>query len=419
MDTSRNFLGSRRVSRLLTSFSIPTYRWVWASTLFVFMNRITSILAQGWLVLQLTDSPFWVGLAAGLQGVGQFAFGIFGGVLIDRLDRRRVMVWADVVGGMVALTVAVLVLTDRIALWHVLVGSFMQGTYFAFRWPATSTIVYTVVGPQRMLNASAAQMLAFNVARVLGSSIVGALIAAWGVSAGYFFTAACSFSAAALMLVVRGSFISEAASEPFWPATRAGIHYARRNKGIWQLLGLCATVEMFGYSHLILLPVIARDMLNVGATGLGFLSSAGGIGALISTVIVGSLGDYRNKGALLVSSTVLSGLFLVLFAFSPWYMLSLALIAIVGGMLMVYDVTLQTLLLLLSSDAMRGRVQGLFAFTVGSNSLGGFILGGVASVASAPFALAMGGGIIVTAVLYGLPALGRLRPMGNGAAAAD
>ncbi len=403
-------------TRLLTSFSLPTYRWVWASTLFFFMTRITTILMQGWLVLQLTDSPFWVGLTAVVQGVGQFAFSIFSGVLIDRLDRRRVVIVVDGIGGMVALTIALLALTEQIALWHVIGASFMQGVYLSFRWPATSTIVYAVVGPQRMLNASASQMLGFNIARVLGSTIVGGLIAAWGVSAGYFFAAACSFSAAILMLMVHGSFISRDILEPFWQATQAGINYTRTNKSIWYLLGLSVVVEMFGYSHLFLLPLIARDMLEVGATGLGFLSAAGGIGALLSTVIVGSLGDYQNKGVLLISSTVLGGLFLVFFAFSPWYMLSLALITIVGATLMAYDVTLQTLLLLLSNDAMRGRVQGLFVFTISSNSFGALILGGVASVASTSFALAMGGGIIVAAVLYMLSTLARLKPIGNEAA---
>jgi len=405
-------------TRLLTSFSVPTYRWVWASTLFVFITRMTSLLVQGWLILQLTGSPFWVGLAAGMQGVGQFTFSIFSGVLIDRLDKRRVMIWADGAGGMVALTIAVLVLTDQIALWHVLFGSFMQGVYFSFRWPATSTVVYAVVGPQRMLNASASQMLALNVARVLGSAIVGALISAWGVSAGYFFVAVCYISAATLMLAVRGSFISRDALEPFWQATKAGIHYSRTNRPIWYLLGLSAVVEMFGYSHLVLLPIIAHNMLEVGAAGLGFLSAAGGMGALISTVLVGSLGDYRNKGALLVSSTILGGLFLMFFALSPWYMLSLALITVAGGMLMAYDVTLQALLLLLSSDAMRGRVQGLFAFTISANSFGGLILGGVASATGGPIALAMGGGIIIATGLYMLSTLATLRPMGGGAAAA-
>ncbi len=366
---------------------------------------------QGWLVLQLTDSPFWVGLVAVIQGVGQFAFSVFSGVLIDRLDRRWVVIVADGIGGMVALTIALLTLTERVALWHILVASFMQGVYLSFRWPATSTIVYAVVGPQRMLNASAAQMLGFNIARVLGSAIVGGLIAVWGVSAGYFFAAACSFSAAILMLMVHGSFISRDILESFWQATQAGIHYTRTNKPIWYLLGLSVVVEMFGYSHLFLLPLIAHDMLEVGAIGLGFLSTAGGIGALFSTVIVGSLGDYQDKGLLLVSSTLLGGLFLVFFAFSPWYMLSLALITIVGAMLMAYDVTLQTLLLLLPSDAMRGRVQGLFVFTISSNSLGALVLGGIASVASTSFALVMGGGIIVAVALCMLSTLNHFGPI--------
>ncbi|MFQ5410494.1 MAG: MFS transporter [Anaerolineales bacterium] len=395
---------------MLVSFRVPAYRWVWASTFFVFTNRITTILAQGWLVLQLTDSALWVGIAAGVQGAGQFTFSVFSGVLLDRLDRRRVALCADFLAAAVALALAALVVTERVALWHVLVAAFSQGLYFAFRWPATSMIVFAVVGPRHLLNASAAQMLALNVARVFGSAMVGALMAAWGVGAGYAFAATCLLGAGALMFAVRGSFTSNSTQEPFGHALREGVRYARASKPIFHLLVLSATVEMFGYSHLVLLPIIARDVLAVGEVGLGFISAAAGAGALISTLIVGSLGDFRNKGALLVSSTLFGGLFLALFAFSPWYVLSLVLIAIAGGALMTYDVTLQTLLLMLSSDTMRGRVQGLFAFTVGSNSLGGLLLGGLAALAGAPLALAMGGGIIIATTLRMLPTLGRMHP---------
>ncbi len=201
------------------------------------------------------------------------------------------------------------------------------------------------------------------------------------------------------MLMTAGPFVSGVAIEPLGQAARAGIKYARANKPIWLLLILSVIVEMFGYSHIALLPIFARDVLDVGAVGLGLLGSAGGVGALVGTLIVGSLGDYSRKGPLLVISTLLSGLFLAGFALSQWYLLSLALIALAGAMLMVYDVTLQTLLLVLSDGQMRGRVQGLFAFTIGSNSLGALLLGSIAAVLSAPFALGLAGGILAATAL--------------------
>jgi len=209
--------------KLLASFAIPTYRWVWASTLFVFGNRIASLLAQGWLVLQLTDSPLAVELAAGLQGVGQFAGSIFSGVLVDRLDRRHVAILVDAVAGMAALSIVGLVLTEQIALWHILIAAFVQGMVFAFRWPAMSTIVFAIVGSRHMLNTSASQMLALNIARVFGSGIVGTLINAWGVSSGYMFATACSIMAAACMLMTAGLFVSGVAIEPLGQAARAWI----------------------------------------------------------------------------------------------------------------------------------------------------------------------------------------------------
>jgi len=171
---------------------------------------------------------------------------------------------------------------------------------------------------------------------------------------------------------------------------------------------LSVIVEMFGYSLIALLPIFARGVLDVGAVGLGLLGSAGGVGALVSTLIVGSHSGYSRKGPLMVVSTFLSGLFLAGFALSPWYLLSLALIALAGAMLMTYDVTLQTLLLVLSDGQMRGRVQGLFAFTIGSNFLGALLLGSIAAVLSAPLALGLAGGILTATTLQMRKTLERL-----------
>jgi MFS family permease len=167
-----------------------------------------------------------------------------------------------------------------------------------------------------------------------------------------------------------------------------------------------------------MLPVIARDVLDVGGVGLGFLSAAGGVGALAGAVFLGSLGDFRAKGLILLVFSAAVGVSLILFGLSPWYATSLILAGVIQACLVAYDSTLNVTLQLMSEDAMRGRVLGLVGFIYGFTPVGGFIYGAVASWQGAPAALAMGGGIILAGWISVLVPTGALRrPMEQSAPA--
>lgn len=399
--------------RLFLAFESPQYRWLWGNIAFASMGLSTRMLVQGWLVLTLTDSPFWVGLVAGIQGLAVVAFGAFGGVLVDRLDRRKVLMTAQVSSGTVELVVGLLVLTERIALWHILVAASLQGLLQAVYVPAANTLVYHTVGPHRLLNAMAARMLAFNLSRIVGSVIAGALISALGIASCYFFVAGSMYAAPVLLLLIGGTYQSPTRPEPFWRAAVQGIRYAWASGSLRTLLLMSFLMEMFGFSHYVMLPVMARDVLEVGASGLGFLAAASGVGAMISTVVVAGLGDFRNKGHLLAASAAGAGLFLVLFALSPWYPVSLGLVAVMGALLMAYDAIMGTLLQLVSSEAVRGRVMGLYGLTFGFTPVGGFISGSIATVLGAPAAIGLGGGVILAYALLASGRLRRIREPGN------
>ena len=172
------------------------------------------MLAQGWLVLELTDSPFWVGFIAGLQGLGLVSFGAFGGTLVDRLDRRKVLAAVHLSGGTAALVIGLLVLTSNIALWHMVIVALLQGVLMAIQLPASNSLVYQTVGPQRLLNAMAARLLAMNLTRVIGSLIAGALITAYGVGACYVFAAGSTYTASRWSCSSRGSLEHPLAGSP-------------------------------------------------------------------------------------------------------------------------------------------------------------------------------------------------------------
>ena len=362
------------------------------------MSMGIRMLSQGWLVLELTDSPLWVGLVAGVQGVGLVGFGAFGGTIVDRFDKRNVLALVHFGSGAAAIAVGVLFVTGSIELWHIILASFAQGLLMATQLPASNSLAYQLVGPDRLLNAMATRLAGMNFTRIIGSLIAGALISRYDVGSSYLFAGGCSVVGLGLLWFIRGSFQSATEREPFWQSVSQGIKYAWRAGDIRRLLLLSLIIEAFGFSHFVMMPVIARDVLHVGAAGLGYLSAASGVGSTLSTIAVSSLGDFRHKGALLVSTAMGAGLTLVLFAFSTLFAASLVLVAMVGGCLMAYDVTMGTMLQLLSRDDMRGRVLGIYGLTFGFTPVGGFFVGAVATALTASVAVAMGGVFIMVYV---------------------
>ncbi len=371
---------------------------------------------------------------AGIQGLGLVGFGAFGGTLVDRLDARKVLALAYLTNASLILALGVLELSGDIALWHLLVAAVFQGGCNAVQLPALNTMIYRIAGPQRLLNAIAARMMAMNLSRIVGSLAAGGLIAKFGVGSCYLYAGCSTYVAVALLMLVKGTFRAPSDREPFWHSMGEGLKYVWSNKPIRMLLLLSLAMEAFGFSHFVMIPVMARDVLHVGPSGLGYLSAASGFGAMVSTIIVASLGDYKHKGALLVATAGAAGLSLVFFAVSPWFLVSLvatagaaglslvffavspwflvSLVAVtmVGGSLMAYDVSIGTVFQLLAPDAVRGRVLGLYGLTFGFTPVGGFLAGAIAFAVSAPFALSIFGVLIVANILRISRPVIRVRP---------
>ena len=290
---------ARRMPRALMAFEVTSYRWLWASFLFGSMSMSVRMLAQGWLVLELTDSPFWVGAIAGVQGLGLVGFGALGGTLVERYDKRVVLGIVYFCGFVVSGLTGFLAITGQVQLWHMAPIALAQGMLMGTQLPASNVLAYQIVGPERLLNAMAARLMALNISRVIGSLIAGWLIHSFGVGSSYVLAASGSALGLAFLLVIRGDFRAAPQREPFWQSTGHGLRYAWQNHAIRRLLFLSLLMEAFGFSHLVMMPVMARDVLEVGATGLGYLSAASGLGSMLSTFAVASLGDFRRKGTLL------------------------------------------------------------------------------------------------------------------------
>ena len=384
-------------SRIFSTLSIRDFRLLWGSSAIYVIGAATELLAQGWMVLLLTnDSALWVGIASGIRGAGHIVFALIGGVLADRLSRRFVLSTFRAISGMVLLGLALLVLQDRAQLWHILVVVFIQGSADGIVAPAFNGLIYDTVGPRRLMNAVAYTLGGFHIFWTVGSVLAGNLINSSGIGVA-FALAGVVYSVSVLPLFfMKVARSVQQRQESIWRNLGQGLAYVAGNNSLRALLILSVFTEAFGFSYIIMLPVIAKTVLNVGPTGLGYLSAAGGAGALIGIAVLASFSDFSNKWRLLTVGTLGAGVSIVLFASSSWYAISLVLVAAIGLSLVVYDATINTLLQLTSDENMRGRVLGLYGMTWGFTPAGGFIVGAVASAAGAPIAVGIGGVVIVT-----------------------
>ena len=399
------------ISNIYDILRLRDFRLFWAHTSLWTVGEVATFIGQGWLVLSLSgDSPLWVGVASGMSGLGHITCSLIGGILADRRNRRLVISLVALTRAVIFSILAILILNDMVQLWHVLVIVCVQGGTIGINAPSFNGLIYDMVGPKRLMNGVAYTLTAFHVSWAIGSVLTGHLVNTTGIGAAYALAAfLCLLSIIPLTKIEAINSI-EAAKEPISQGILRGIRYVAKNRFLRLLLLLSILVETFGFSYLVMLPVIAKTVLAVGPKGLGYLSSAGGIGSIIGTVAVASLGDFKNKWKLLTIGTASAGIGIFLFGTSPWYPLSLLLTGLIGFFLVTYDATINTLLQTVSEDDMRGRVLGLYGMTWGFTPLGGFLSGSVASIAGAPFAVALGGVVILT---YTLGVLARVNQNRN------
>jgi len=369
------------------------------------MTQTVDLISQGWLVLILTQSPLWVGLAAGVRGASQCLFSLAGGAFADYLPRRSLLLITQAASAALALALAVLVLAQRVQLWHVLLYAALAGCAFAVGKPTTNGLVYDVVGEQRLLNANAFQFMAGSIVRILGALAGGAIIARAGVGQNYLVICAAYVIGIGALFALHNPRPLRRSTEPLVAAVREGLRYAVRAPAVRGLLGLSLVIESFGFSYQYMLPVMARDVLKVGALGLGYLAAMGGVGQLAATLRVAARGDVAHTGTVLVASAIAFGVGVMLFGLSPWLLPSLVLVTLVGYVGSTYDATMATVLQVSAREDMRGRVLGLYYATFGLNQLGALGIGAVASVLGLPAALAIAGAILPLCALGLMPSL--------------
>jgi MFS family permease len=365
--------------------------------------------AQGWLVYDLTGSKLLLGTVTALGLLPLFVFSSLAGTLADRFPKRRLLIIAQSSMMVVSLSVALLVASGHIRVWHLMTSALLIGIAFAVDLPTRQSFYIQLVGRRDLLNAIALNSAAFNAARIVGPALGGVIMATFGV-------AACFYADSASFLAVIGSLLMLRYHEPApdpkrlsnWQMLKQGFAYVRATHAVRILLFLLAATCVFGWSYVALIPAYARDVLGLKEVGYGALLAANGAGALVGALYVAGRGDRRRPrrqvfGGLWLFSVALAAFALV---HQPW--LSGVTLALSGAGLITFLSTANTQIQLIVPDALRGRVMGVWGLVFGGGlPLGSFLLGALAQKLGVPAALALGAAacLVVSVVVFlNLPA---------------
>ena len=372
--------------------------------------------AQGWLVLGLTDSQFALGATSAASTAPILLLSVFAGVLADRLDLRKLLAATQLAAAAVASVLAILTITAVIEYWQVLVLAVLSGSAMALASPAFQAVVSTIVDRSAIGNAVALNSAQFNLSRVLGPTVAGLVIAAGSLALAFVANAFLLVVVAAVMfsLPIRRASSAGRVEASMWANLLDGIRYVRAERTIALLVLLAAIPALFILNYLVLMPVFARDILKIGAPGLGLLNASLGVGALTGAMVMAVTRPAGGSGRLALFGLGSASIGLIVFGLSTSLPLSCIALAALGGSQVAYYATTNTLIQVLVSPRLRGRVLSLYVLTsLGVIPFGNLIAGAVAERFGAPLALAAGGTatlLILIAVAISFPSLRRVRP---------
>ena len=359
---------------------------------------------QAWLVYELTGSALALGTVFGAFAIPMIVLPFFGGVLADRLDRRKVIWIMQSVATLLALVMAILVATELIQVWHIFVISFISAIALAFDQPTRQAIIPDLVPRDELRPAVALNSAVFTGGAFIGPALAGFLVAQAGLPlAGAFFINAATFGAVIVAVAfmrippfdpsrTRGSVLSTALD---------GFRFVGRNELIIMVMILSLATSLFGRSYNALLPVFAKDILDVGIQGLGMMNSAPGAGSIVGAVLIGMNLRLPPNGVLSLGGTVVTALLVIGFATSESYVLSLVLLFLLGVLGTVLITATRTILQLRAPREYMGRVMSLSTIAViGFGPLGGFIVGPLAEFTGAPYSLYISSALVVIAAAF-------------------
>ena len=385
---------------LLAPLSIPDYRRLLASNALWWQAMWMEMIVIGWLVLELTDSPWQVALVLFYGSVPRLIWGVLSGAVVDRVGRRRIILTCQTVNLLGSGTIALLLWMGQLAFWHLCAATFVVGTAWAFDWPARRSYMPDLVGKARTVDAMLLENFAQIFSRILGPFSGGVLIDTLGPKGCY--TVLVGISVVALLILTR---LSPAArptnARPVRHALRdiaEGFRYVRRHEAIFGTFLMTVIMNNLSFPYMTLLPVFARDVLGQGATGLGILGTAYGVGALIGLIIINFVRRRISSGVIFGFGSAIQPIALLAFAYSTVFELSMGLLICAGIGQAAFSVMQSSIVLVNASDEMRSRAMGSIVIGIGAGPPGKLQIGALAEAFGAPIALGAQSSVCIVAV---------------------
>lgn len=388
------------ITRPFAALHFRDFRLFWIGQLISHTGDFMQVTAVSWILYELTGSPFQLGMNGVFRALPLISLGLFGGAIADRCDRRRLLLVTQVILMILAFLLGLLAQTGLIQAWHIYVFTFSNGVVRAVEGPARQALFPSLVPRSALANAVALNSLLWKGTMLVGPALAGIAITTVGTD-GAFYANAASFLAVVLaLMLMRTSSQAPWQGAGFLGDLKNGLRYVSSERLILAIMLMEATSSVFGLDQA-MLTIFARDILKAGATGLGFLQSARGLGAIIGSGLLVSRGATGSHGRIFLFSAILYGLSFALFGLSQSFALSLFLLLVVGASDAVWGATRSIMLQLRTPETMRGRVMGIFSLSSrGMHPLGQVETGLVVPLIGARKATFLGGLFVSGVALF-------------------
>ena len=389
------------IRRVFKAFQYRDFRLMWMGACTSSIGTWMQIAAQSWLVLKLSNSPFLLGLDAFLGGIPIFLFSLIGGVVADRIERRKVLLVSQCVQMGAAFLLTILIGFHLVRVWQILCLSFLTGFAQAFGGPAYQALIPTLVSKEDMPNAIALQSIQFNVARVIGPALGGIALTQLGEMWCFGLNGMSFFAPIISLLMLKTRFYPQKTSESILAGMKQGIGFIRSQSAMEALMVLAFCMTALGVPMMTFLPVFAKDIFHQGPGMFTLFLSISGIGSIVGALTCAALGNVHHKGRIALIMLIFLGAGISGFALSTSVWLSCLMLFFSGASLIAVFTLVNSLVQLITTNEMRGRVMSVYNFAFrGGMPMGNLLTGWLVPLFSAPLVLAVNGLVLMAVALY-------------------
>ncbi len=400
--------------RTFASLRHADFRYLWTGTVMMSAGQWVQQVTLGWLIYDLTGNSVLLGALNGLRALPFLVTGPMAGVAADRMDRRKLLIGTQWVLIATAILFGALVASPYLQVWHIFAFTLVTGVAWTITEPVRMSLIPSSVPKDELANAVALNSGGFNMMKVMGPALGGALIA-WAGAAENFFVQGVAY--AGVLTMIYKMYVppqrAEAKHTSAMANLKEGFAYVWSTPAVLALMTLAYIPRIFAVPYQTLMPVFQKDVLKIGPEGLGMLMAAPGVGAVIAILVIASMSHrIKRQGRFLIACVIGLGTFIMIFSQITWFPLALATLVVVGMFQMFYLASTATMLQLIVPDELRGRVLSLYMLDRGFMPLGALFAGTSAHFLGAPTTVAIMGATVITLaalVAWRIPAIRKLK----------